>query len=308
MTAKQDALNTIAALAAQHDITLDEIGARLTQGYVRDKGGKWLVRVLGYLGSTLIFGGLALFIGMKWNDLNSPARVIITYGPGLVAFILGIITMKDERFKNAATPLFLKSAILQPFGMFVFLHEYGSGDDAQLAALVVFGIVALQFLGAFLMFQRTTLLFFGYLFWNAATGILLDRAHVPGDQLGIGLGLSIMMVAWGIDRTEHRGIAPFWYFLGSVGLLWSLFDVVDRTPFDTAYLAIAAFMMFLSVRMHSRTLLLVSTFALLGFLGYYTNQYFKDMVGWPIALMVMGFLLVGISYYAVKLGQKIGRA
>jgi hypothetical protein len=57
--------------------------------------------------------------------------------------------------------------------------------------------------------------------------------------------------------------------------------------------------------MHSRTLLLVSTFALLGFLGYYTEEYFADVTGWPIALMIMGFLLIGVSAYAVKLGQKI---
>ena len=39
--------------------------------------------------------------------------------------------------------------------------------------------------------------------------------------------------------------------------------------------------------------------------SYYTDQYFKDITGWPLALMMMGFMLVGISYMAVRLSQKI---
>ncbi|HOO82751.1 MAG TPA: DUF2157 domain-containing protein, partial [Alphaproteobacteria bacterium] len=291
-----------------HDITLDEIGAHLTKGALKDKSGGWLSRVLGYLGAAFIFGGLALFITMIWDDLNSPARVIITYGPGIVAFILGIMVLKDERYEKASTPLFLKSAVLLPTGMFVFLHEYADGDDAQLAAMIVFGILSLQFLLPFFKLQRTSLLFFAFLFWNSSVGILMERAEVPGELIGIGLGVSIMAVAWTIDRTQYRAIAPFYYFLGSVGLLWSVFDAVEGIPvIDILYLPLTIFLMLVSTRMHSRTLLLVSTFALLGFLGYYTDEYFADVTGWPIALMLMGFMLIGVSAYAVKLGRQIGK-
>ncbi|MCB9983380.1 MAG: DUF2157 domain-containing protein [Rhodospirillales bacterium] len=307
-TTKKDALEHIVTLAQTHDITLDEIGAHLTKGALKDKSGGWLSRVLGYLGAAFIFGGLGLFITMIWDDLNSPARVIITYGPGIVAFILGILVLKDERYEKASTPLFLKSAVLLPTGMFVFLYEYADGDDAQLAAMIVFGILALQFLLPFFKLQRTSLLFFAYLFWNSSLGILMERADVPGELIGIGLGASIMAVAWTIDRTQHRAIAPFWYFLGSIGLLWSVFDVVkEAPPFDLLYLPLTIGLMIISTRMHSRTLLLVSTFALLGFLGYYTDEYFADVTGWPIALMLMGFMLIGVSAYAVKLGRQIGK-
>ncbi|MCB1580377.1 MAG: DUF2157 domain-containing protein [Rhodospirillales bacterium] len=305
---KKDALEQIVALARAHDITLDEIGAHLTKGALKDKSGGWLSRVLGYLGAAFIFGGLALFITMIWDDLNSPARVIITYGPGIVAFILGIMVLKDERYEKASTPLFLKSAVLLPTGMFVFLHEYADGDDAQLAAMIVFGILSLQFLLPFFKLQRTSLLFFAFLFWNSSVGILMERAEVPGELIGIGLGVSIMAVAWTIDRTQYRAIAPFYYFLGSVGLLWSVFDAVEGIPvIDILYLPLTIFLMLVSTRMHSRTLLLVSTFALLGFLGYYTDEYFADVTGWPIALMLMGFMLIGVSAYAVKLGRQIGK-
>lgn len=302
---KADALHLITDLVDQFSISLDEIGGCIVKESRAQKSGKWIPRVLGYLGAIFIFGGLALYISMEWGNLSSSSRVIITYGPGIAALILGVITLSDERFIRASTPLFLKSAVLQPVGMFVYLNEYAEGNDAQLGALIVFGIVAVQFLATFLFYKRTSLLFFGYLFWNSAVGILMDRAGVPGDILGITLGLSIMMTAWSMDRTLHRSIAPFWYFLGSTGLLWSIFDVVERTPLDMSFLAVATAMMFLSVRMQSRTLLIVSTGALLGYLGYFTEEHFRDVIGWPISLMFMGSVMIGISYWAVQMSRRI---
>ena len=306
---KESALIKISELAVSYDISLDEIGARLTQKNLKSKNGHWLSSLLGYLGAAFIFGGLSLYVAMIWDDLESFSRVVITYGPGIVSFILGAIVLSDSRYMRASTPLFLKSAILLPVGMFVFLGEYFDGDDAQLAAMIVFGLLAFQYLGAFFKLKRTSLLFCGYLFWNASVGIFMDRMGVDGETLGIALGTSIMMVAWSIDKTEHRAIAPFWYFIGSIGLLWSVFDVIEGNPLtDILFLPLSVFLMLISTRMHSRTLLLTSTFALLGFLGYYTEEYFRDVTGWPIALMIMGFMLIGVSAYALRLNKQIKKS
>lgn len=64
-------------------------------------------------------------------------------------------------------------------------------------------------------------------------------------------------------------------------------------------------MVIASVMVKSRALLIVSTISLLGYLGYFTNEYFADVTGWPLALMCMGILMIVISAYAVKLGKKI---
>ena len=135
----------------------------------------------------------------------------------------------------------------------------------------------------------------------------MDRCEVDEDVFGVGMSLSVLMVAWSIDRSIHKPIAAFWYFIGGLGLIWSVYDIVDHSPSDIVLLPVSIFMMWVSVRMHSRTLLLVGTFGLLGFLTYYTDEYFKDVTGWPIALMLMGLLLIGISYTAVQLSHKIKR-
>lgn len=304
---KNAALEEIVTLTKNHNITLDEIGARLVNASVKDKSGSWLTTLMGYLGGAFIIGGLGLLTAMIWSDLGSAARVLISYGPGLVAFILGVITVKDIRFEKASTPLFLKAALLLPTGMFVFLQEYSTNsNDVQLAAIIVFSILAFQFLVTFAALKRTSLLFFGYWFFLGALGLIMDRVNIPSDLYGISIGFFILSFAYTIDKTRHRPISAFYYFIGGLGFLWSSFALIENyTGIDILYLPVAIGMMILSVRVQSRTLLLVSTFSLLGYLGYFTEQYFADVTGWPIALIILGFLLIGISAKAVKLGQSI---
>ena len=61
--------------------------------------------------------------------------------------------------------------------------------------------------------------------------------------------------------------------------------------------------MYLSVVLHSRTLLFVATLAILAYTGWFTGQHFADSVGWPIALMVFGLVMIGLSALAFRVDR-----
>ncbi|HPD82720.1 MAG TPA: hypothetical protein PLK85_02785 [Alphaproteobacteria bacterium] len=340
-------------------ITINDIKALQKQGKDSTKEAGWLNKILGYLGATFIFGGLCLLIAMIWGDLGSAARVLLSYGSGLCAFVSGYVFTKDDRYKNLSFPFYLISALLLPFGMFVFLHEYVGGNDSQLAVIIVFGILALQFTALFFKERGTVLLFFAYLFFYISIGAFLDKMHIPRDLIGFIMGVSIITFSLYLDKTPHRIICPFWYvigfctylaavsnmmfdlnihgeiigitisltvmllgwhfkktdhnvlaptfyIIGSIGFLYSLFDLVKNTPFlDLSFLAVAVSMMIMSVQIKNRALLIISTIAVIGFLGYFTDEYFADVTGWPIALIIFGFFLISVSHYALKLGRRI---
>lgn len=300
------ALAQIAALAETHKLTLDDIGGALAQGYAKDKSAGLMGRILGYVGAALIFGGLALFIGMNWDTFSSPARVVITYGAGLCAFVMALIVLSDMRYTGAATPLFIASALLLPTGMFVFLHEYVQGDDAQMAVIVVFALCALQFLSVFWKARRTALLFFGYAFFNVALATWMMRVDVPHDWAALALSISVLCMAWRMDQGPHRAISSFWYVIGGAGFHVAAFDLLEDVPFmDVLLIPLAVYGMVLGVRIKSRAFLGINTVAVLSLLCYYTDEYFKDVMGWPIALMIMGAMLVAIGAKALKMGQAI---
>jgi hypothetical protein len=300
------ALEQIAALARAHGLSATEVaaaiepssgdaGARRTQGV--------LVHVLGVLGGTFVFAGVGVFIALQWNELNAAARVLVTLGSGLVAFVLAVLGTRDRRFDKAATPLFLAAAVLEPGGMIVAFAEFGAGGDWRLASLVTSGAMAAQFALTFGVLQRSALLFLTILFGTAFFWTALDLMDADKGVISVVLGTSMLLAAVGVDRSGRSEITPFWYFAGATAFLYGFFDMVERTPLEITFLAVAAGFVYGSVLLHSRTLLAVGTIAILAYTAYFTGEHFVDSVGWPLALVAFGLVLIGLSAVAVRIDR-----
>jgi len=307
------ALHDIAVLARQHSLSAGEIAAALGEAPAHagpapeGRARAVLVRVLGFLGGTFVFAGIGVFIALQWDAMNAAARIIVTLGSGLAAFLLAALSSRDARFARATTPLILVAAALEPTGMGVAFHELGSGGDWRWATLAIAGTLALQFGMALVAMRRTTLLFL--CMWYAAVfcWTAFDLLDVDGNVTAVVMGGSIVLAALGVSRTAHRDITPFWYFVGAAALLGGLFDLVERTFFEIVFVAAAAGVMYLSVAVHSRTLLVVATLAVLAYTGWFTGQHFADSIGWPLALIVFGILMIGLSALAFRIDRDFVR-
>src|SRR5690606_4942643 len=100
-------------------------------------------------------------------------------------------------------------------------------------------------------------------------------------------------------RTPYAAITPFWYFVATAGALVGLFELVRNTPVEVFFLGAACAAVYLSVLVRSRVVLVVATFAILGYVGYFTGKYFADTVGWALALMAFGLVMIALSAVAV---------
>jgi hypothetical protein len=301
------ALQQVASIARQHALSLDEIadaigGASAPAAETRRRA--VLVRVLGFLGGTFVFAGIGVFIALQWDYMNSAARVVVTLGSGLAAFVLGVLSARDVRFDKATTPLLLMAAALEPTGMLVAFSEYGSGGDWRWASLATSGTVALQFGAVVGVLRRSTPLFlgilFGVLFWWTA----LDLLDIDGEVIALVVGGSMLLTALGVDRTTHRDITPVWYLFGGASFLYGFFDVIERTWLEILFLAAAAGFVYLSVAVQSRTLLIVATAAVLGYTGWFTSQHFVDSIGWPVALILFGITMITLSALAFRIDRQ----
>jgi hypothetical protein len=192
--------------------------------------------------------------------------------------------------------------------MLVTFAEFGSGGDPRLAGVVTCATMALQFAAAFRWLRRTTPLFltiaFGALFWWTT----FDLLDVDNGMVGVAMGGSLVLAAAGVDRTMYRVITPFWYFVGAALLLFGLFDLVEGTPLEVLFLVFAAGLVYLSVTLHSRMLLGVATLGILAYTGWFTSEHFADSVGWPIALMLFGLLMIALSALAFRIDRDYVRA
>ena len=306
MSHKEEALQDIVSLAKHNQITLDEIKNALEAApmLASKPASSVLSKLLAYIGGIFVFAGIGVFIGMYWDDFGSAARVIVTLGVGLVAFIMGLVCLYDKRYERAATPLFLIAAILQPTGILVMLQEYSSGGDVRHGLIFMSAYMLVQ-QGATFWSKRRTLLAFSAIFFGCILlANLFDMWNFDGKLIGVMMGVSLICIAYALQQSRHLAIASFWYFLGAVLLMWSVFETVENTPFELLYLGLSALLIFVSTTVRSRALLTVGTLSMLVYIGYYTAEHFANTLGWPIALVVIGVALIGLSTLAVKLNNK----
>lgn len=306
MSLKDDALQDIVALAQHNQITLAEITQALEASSTLSKAApaSVLSKLFGYVGGIFVFAGIGVFISMFWDDFGSASRVIITLGSGLVAFVMALVCLSDQRYERAVTPLFLMAAILQPTGIMVMLQEYSSGGDVRHGLLFMAAYMLVQQGAIFWAKQRTVLAFSAVLFGCIFFANLFDIWDVDEKLIGIVIASSLLCIAYAMQQSKHMAIAPFWYFVGSVLLLWSVFELVENSLLEPVYLGATALMIFLSTYVRSRTLLLVGTLAMLIYIGYYTAEHFANTVGWPIALVIIGVALIGLSAFAIRLNNQ----
>jgi len=310
MTDKTKVLDDIVAAARAHDISIDEFAAayarqpEIEATVTPDEKSAVLTRVLAYLGGTFVFAGLGVFIAMNWESMNFAARVVITLGSGIAAFILALIAVNDERYEKAATPLFLIAALLQPAGLLVIFEEYYSGDQWDTIGLAISGVMATQQLMTLAKTQRTTLLFTGIVFVTAFLLIFFDKLGVDYDVAALVLGASILSLSAGLNGTKHDVITPFWYFVGSMWLFYGVFALIEDSAIEILFIAVASALVYVSTIVRSRTLLFVSTIAILSYIGYFSAKHFVESIGWPIALVLFGLLLIGMSAMAFRINKK----
>ena len=303
MTSRTEALQEIAEIAARHQLQADEIISELNKAAVPDQAQRStgiLAKILAYLGGVFVLAGIALFIGMQWDQFNSAVRVLVTLGAGFAIYLFALATISDARFSRVTTPMLLIAALLQPTGIVVMLNEYSRGGDPEHGLLFMCVVMLVQQFFTFLAKKRTVLLFTSLFFGAAGFGTLCEILDVDYEIMALALGIGLTSISYAIDKTAHKVITPFWYFAGSVFFLYGAFDVLEGSAIEILYFGVAAGFMYLATVVRSRTLLFSSVIALMAFTGYF----FRDSLANAFGLIIMGFLLIALSAVAMSLNRK----
>lgn len=63
-------------------------------------------------------------------------------------------------------------------------------------------------------------------------------------------------------------------------------------------------MLYISTKLRSNGVFVVSVIWLVIYIFTITSKYFSQLVGWPVALLLAGFILIGSGYFVVGLKNK----
>lgn len=280
------------------------------------------------MGGVIVFGICTAMFASMW--FSTKTRTLFVYTSFFAIALLG--TLYEKIGLNVPGMwLFTGASIL-----LIGYHLFKSGDRWGADRILSFGAVAFSasayyFLGntdydVLMTSILLGMIFGGYMMRCKQFTImsLLIFVVLMGKHFGFSMGyrdsdiLRLTAAVTGISmalcghwirtHTISRVAPAFWYFLGSFLFFSAVMGLLYDTAFDILFVIFPAAALYISLQIRSRALLASSLLAILSFISYYTFKYFADTIGWPIAMMITGMLLIGLCSFAMKMNKRIQEA
>lgn len=277
------------------------------------------VKILYYIGGAVVVIGLVVLIQQQWMQFDSLTRVVVTLGMGVGLYISAVLVGSSYKDVQGVSDAFhLVGALLIPTGIYVMLHEYFSGPGGPGVHSIVMGALFVAYLASYFTFRRTVLLIFtiifGSLFYFAFLAYTVGE-HIPFDPSRffmyetLMLGSSYLFLGRSFAGTKRNALSGILYGFGSLGFLGSALALGGWSPdayilWELVYPAIVFGFVSLSVYLQSKTFLVFGSIFLMAYIMKITAEYFAETTGWPLALMVVGFALIGIGYLTFYLNKR----
>jgi len=317
---KHAVLDALKELAAAGAVTEAEVVAawREAAGHTTSETAHRQSRfsqVLSFIGGGVILLGIVAFIAQIWHDLGAGLRILLTLGSGLVAYASGALLSWSGRVGAAGMGVFLIAALVLPLGMVVTLDEAGMDPESLgLQSLVALALTG-AFLVAHLLFKGNSLLVYTivYAAWAcfAISDFLVgaDPRFADAEFVAyrvLALGLAGMLLGYAFTGTSRQGLAGALYGFGCLGFLGAALGLGGWHPSNNAFWelvfpGLAFAVVYASIHLKSKVLLTFGSLFLGAYLAKLTGEYFADSLGWPIALMMVGVMLMVLGYVTLRL-------
>lgn len=317
---KEDLLQEITNSIASGEISKEEIFQRLqfastsakTEGILASK--KITVnKILYVLGAAIVLVGLVIFVQRIWDQIGSIGRVLVTLGMGAVFTASGVALSKSRPNENIGSLFLAIGGILIPGGSMVLLHEIIGDSITNWNITFVFGVIFVFYLALAFSLKNVVLTLFtiangtAFVYWFVFA--ILDKSYYQnGDiiaYLTMIIGLSYLLMGNSFKNTWNSRLTASLYFLGSFGFLGACFSqIFDNNFWLLIFPLLVIGGLFISVMVRGKGILIVSTLYLVAYVSYITGKYFAGSLGWPLSLIALGLIFIGLGYMSININKK----
>lgn len=324
---KDELLRQIQSLAAQRLLTREELNAAYDAGAGTGPeqaltGRLSFSTILYYLGGAIVYIGISILIGQNWSALTPFVRILVTLGSGVAAYIAGVLFNRDERTGDAALAFFLIAALTIPVGLHVVFDQAGVDVATHGTQSLISGILLCTFAASYFVFRRHLFTLFsigfGTWFFFSFTGLLTGSNPIFSDvkffeYRWLAVGASYMLLGYSFSRSDAAALSGPLYGFGSLaflsaGLALGGWPPNQNTFWEIIYPGLAFGIVFLGAHLKSRALLTFGSVFLMLYITKITTEYFTIGLGWPLALVLCGLLLIAVGYLYFRLSRKHLRA
>lgn len=290
-------------------------GPAMTEaGELKETSNFSINKILYILGAAIAIVGIFIFVAQVWEDLGSVGRIGITFGLGLLLAMVGSMLLKSKPEENIGAVFHFIAGLLIPGGALVTLSELKVETVSLWPVAITFGIIFIFYLLLNFVHKNAVLTFFAiangtaflYLLLQAIIGDSFTEFNVNiYSYLTMAIGVSYLLLAHSFRDSWNNKLIGMLYFFGSLGFLAAAFSqALDYTSWELLYFVLVFGGIALSTYMKSRIILVMSTLFLIAHVSYITDKYFADSLGWPLSLVLLGFIFIGLGYFSVNINKK----
>ena len=271
-----------------------------------------LTKMLYILGGAVVVLGIFFLMAQIWEDIGSFGRIFVTLILGFVFAGIGSYFFISKPEAQLGYVFHIIAGLIIPGGAVVTVYEMFEFASAW-PSTIAFGALFLFYLALYLVHKNAVLTFFaianGTTFIYLLTEAMLDTPfYRNGDiyaYLTMAVGISYILLAHAFQNTSGKALVGLLNFLGSIAFFGAAFSrVFDSDAWELLFFVLTILGIAFAIYKKSRSILVVSTTFLVFHFIYITNEYFADSIGWPISLVILGFVIIGLGYVSINLNKK----
>lgn len=320
---KEEVLQAVREAAARNQLSQAELLAAYNSGqgtqtvapHLKQAG---LADVLSYLGGAIVAIGIAILIATNWDVLSTPVQLLATLGVGLAAYVSAWLLGQREETANMSQAGFLASAIILPIGLSVAFDKAGydlslAATQTALSAVLLFIFALTDYLKRQAFFTLLTIIFGTWFYFASTSYITAGAPHLLTfhfqEYRVLLAGLTYILLGYAFSATKRQALTGILYSFGLLGFLGAALALSGWIPeqnvfWEVIFPGLVFGVIFLSIHLKSKAFLTFGALFLIAYIMKLTWEYFSDSLGWPLALVIAGLVLVGVGYLTHYLNKK----
>ncbi len=267
---------------------------------------KNLTNIFYIIGGIIAVIGVVILLAQNWTEIGFVGRILSTLGISIVAYVIGFV-MTGNVHRVFSQVFLTVSGILAPVGILVLYREFSLDFNSIAQASTAFALLIL-FMVAYRHNKRNILVLWSMLwmtwgYYSVLGYFSLLTADVAKLATMI-IGISYLLLTYYFqhniqmldvdERKEKYIVENILYGIGTLLVIVPALFFGGIFDFITLLLVFGAF--YLSIYVKSRLMLVVSGVLLISYILKITSKYFVDSIGWPLALIAIGFCVIAIGY------------
>ena len=319
---KENILKSVETLVKEGQLTKEELLGVYDRSISTDKQETLnkqsrISNILYYIGGGIVFLGVCIFIGTNWSELNDLTKIIATLGTSVMMYYSGVLLTRYKNLERICDAFYFLAALVAPLGIFVTMDIAGIDTGTAGCHTVIAAILLVVNLVSYNIDKRNvffvfSVIFGSWLFFSLTIFMIGGRPFSDWNFVKyrwLVAGLSHMILGYALRDTDKKGLTRYLYGFGVVEFLTAALCLGGYTPnqnvfWELIFPGLTFGIIFLSVYLRSRSFLIFGTLYLMFYLFKITGEYFTSGFGWAFSLIIVGFALMGIGYFALYVNKK----